>query len=448
MLLRLRAVFPVVFLCLLACLLGLLATGASAQGLQDEIPEVAIEVQASQYFRPALQFAWPDSTGPLAPFRARVRLGLEMSGSVLLLGPGALDTLGGKGQSTPEARFGSITVLHPTRPKGGADSLAVQVGLRDRQDKKDFAHWSMQWTPAGTDAAADSLVDAILYLLTGRTSLVDSRILVNRRGRDGDNIFVCDHYGGNLRPLTHTASPKFSPRLSPDGRWLVYGVVREQTGADLFIQGLDDRLNPLGQPEALVSGPQSDSSPAWSPDGRWLAYASTRDGNTDLYLLPMENGHPAGKERRLTFERSIETSPAFSPDGRHLVYTSDRGGGLQLYRISVDGLESQRLSWFGYANDCPDWSPDGQWIAFVTRERKGFQLAIMRADGSEAMKLSDVSGNHFNPVWSPDGTQLAYSWNGVTWVCFADGTGKRRLLAGNGASPDWITGARTREGQR
>jgi TolB protein len=429
-------------------MLCFLLTTAKAQEFPDEIPEVAIEIQASQYFRPALQFAWPDSTGPLAPFRARVQLGLEMSGSLLLLGPGALDSLGGKGQSSPEARFGSITVLHPFKAKPGSDSLAVQVGLRDRQDKKDFAHWSMSWTPAGTEAAADSLVDAILYLLTGKTSLVDSRILLSRRGRDGDNIFVCDHYGGDLRPLTHTASPKFSPRLSPDGRWLVYGVVREGSGADLFIQGLDSRMNALGTAEPLVAGPQSDTSPAWSPDGRWLAFASTREGNTDIYLLPIENGRAAGRERRITFERSIETSPAFSPDGRHLVYTSDRGGGLQLYRISVDGLESQRLSWFGYANDCPDWSPDGQWIAFVTRERKGFQLAVMRADGSEAMKLTDAPGNHFNPVWSPDGTQLAYSWNGVTWVCFADGQGKRRLLAGNGASPDWTAGARTREGER
>lgn len=423
-------------------------TTVAAQDLPDEIPEVAIEIQASQYFRPALQFAWPDSTGPLAPFRARVKLGLELSGSLLLLGPQALDTLGGKGQSTPEARFGSITVLSPSKPVDKDGKLGVQLGLRDRQDKKDFAHWSPAWTPERTEAVADSLVDAILYLLTGKTSLVDSRIIMARRGRDGDNIFVSDHYGGLLRPLTHTASPKFSPRLSPDGRWLVYGVVRDPGGADLFIQGMDGNLNPIGTPQALLAGPQSDTSPAWSPDGRWLACSSTRDGNTDVYLLPMENGQISGRERRITFERSIETSPAWSPDGRHLVYSSDRGGGLQLYRISVDGLESQRLSWFGYANDCPDWSPDGQWITFVTRERQGFQLAVMRADGSEAMKLTSEPGNHFNPVWSPDGTQIAYSWNGVTWICFADGRGRRRLVAGNGASPDWTAGPRTLEGQR
>ena len=430
-------------------LLGSAPLALHAQdGLPDEIPEVAIEIQASQYFRPALQFAWSDTSAAFVPFRDRLRLGLELSGSLLILGEDALDTLSGKGSSTPEARWGSITVLHPDKPRVNGEELGIKVGLRDRQDRKDFAHWTMNWTPERADAAADSLVDAILYLLTGRTSLVDSRIIMARRGREGDNIFLCDHYGSGLRPLTFTPSPKFSPRLSPDGRWLVYGVVRDPGGADLFIQQIDNQLNPVGSPEPLLTGPESDSSPAWSPDGRWLACASTRNGNTDLYLLPMENGRINGSERRITFDSAIDTSPSWSPDGRYLVFCSDRSGGLQIYRISVDGLETERLSWFGYANDCPDWSPDGDWITFVTRERKGFQLAMMRTDGSEAMKLTDEPGNHFNPVWSPDGTQIAYSWNGVAWITFADGSGRRRLCAGNGASPDWSTGPRTREGQR
>ncbi len=413
------------------CLL-MLCHAAFAQRGRPEIPEVVIEISASPYFRPALHFAWPAAQGEENRLRERLRRGLVYSAALTILDSVAVDTTATPASPAPEGQWGAITVL-----EGGlrADSTGRRawIGLRDLGDSLHYARFE-KTLGARPEATADSLCHEVLQLLTGRPSLVFSRIVFVRSESEGRNLFATSLFGDPLRRLTSTPSTKVSPSLSPDGGELVYGAVREQSGADLFLLPLHSG----GRAVPLVEHPESDAAAAWSPDGQWIACASTRQGNTDLYLVPAGDKAFERRERRLTFDRGIDTSPSWSPDSRHLVYCSDRAGGLQIYRCTVDGLEHRRISWFGYSNDCPSWSPDGEWIAFVTRERKGYQLCIMRPDGSDARRLTSAPGNHFDPCWSPDGSQLVYSREGRLWIIFIDGGGERQLLAGEGHSPQWV----------
>src|SRR5688500_12653124 len=43
------------------------------------------------------------------------------------------------------------------------------------------------------------------------------------------------------------------------------------------------------QARRLTPGP-GDNAPRWSPDGKTLAFTSTRDGTSQVYLLPMDGG--------------------------------------------------------------------------------------------------------------------------------------------------------------
>jgi Tol biopolymer transport system component/imidazolonepropionase-like amidohydrolase len=99
-----------------------------------------------------------------------------------------------------------------------------------------------------------------------------------------------------------------------------------------------------------------------------------------LWLMDL----PAGTPRRLTDSREREYAPVFSPDGRWIAYVSwsDETGG-HIWKAPADGGAPQRLTAEAayYAN--PEWSPDGQLIAFVMGSASGW----LATDASDTMEL-------------------------------------------------------------
>jgi Tol biopolymer transport system component len=50
-------------------------------------------------------------------------------------------------------------------------------------------------------------------------------------------------------------------------------------------------------------------APAWSPDGQWLAVAAIRDGEPQLFKIPVGGGTP------LLLVKAYSTDPIWSPSG-------------------------------------------------------------------------------------------------------------------------------------
>jgi tricorn protease len=115
-----------------------------------------------------------------------------------------------------------------------------------------------------------------------------------------------------LARVTDDAAEEGSPRLTPDGKTLVYA----RTDGGLWKKPLAG-----GEAVRLVGGfdpPDFDLS----PDGRWLAYtAADDDFNHDLWVLPLDLSRPAFN---VSVHPDDEASPAWSPDGRVLAFTGRR----------------------------------------------------------------------------------------------------------------------------
>ena len=160
----------------------------------------------------------------------------------------------------------------------------------------------------------------------------------------------------------------------------------------------------------------------WSPDGKTLAFVGNRNGDFDIYTIPVTGG----EETRLTTAKGLDDGPEYSPDGKYIYFNSVRTGQMQIWRMRPDGSEQEQITFDDYNNWFPHISPDGQWMVFLTFHKeveghppdKDVMLRIMSLQDKDRKvsvlaKLFGGQGTLNVPSWSPDSKQLAfvsYEW--------------------------------------
>src|SRR5208282_5885109 len=92
-------------------------------------------------------------------------------------------------------------------------------------------------------------------------------------------LFIADADGKNERPLVPHAEIEYSPKVSLDGKWVVF-TAEHQGLADIY------RVHPDGSGlEQLTSDTAFDDQGALSPDGK-LVFVSTRgSGTANIWVL-------------------------------------------------------------------------------------------------------------------------------------------------------------------
>src|SRR5690348_17397050 len=111
-----------------------------------------------------------------------------------------------------------------------------------------------------------------------------------------------------------------APRVSPDGKKLVYTVNEAVMTADKseFVTQIWMADLATKQNIQLTFGDKSSSNPKWSPDGNWIAFTSNRkDNKNNIYLLSA-NG---GEAEPLTEVKSGVSNFEWAPDGRSIAFT-------------------------------------------------------------------------------------------------------------------------------
>ncbi|NIN71747.1 MAG: hypothetical protein GTO46_07405 [Gemmatimonadetes bacterium] len=153
------------------------------------------------------------------------------------------------------------------------------------------------------------------------TRVLFSSVRAGSRGRD--LFWESADFGGEAQPLLSLDGNQWEGLLSPDGRWLVYREVGEETGRDILAVPLDDGRNA----RPLVRTPFDERAIALSPNERWLAYVSDESGQDEVYVVPFPEG---GGRRMVSSDGGRE--PVWSPDGRELFYRS----GDKLISVAVE----------------------------------------------------------------------------------------------------------------
>lgn len=168
------------------------------------------------------------------------------------------------------------------------------------------------------------------------------------------DVYTLDLINGKVIRLTDTLTYDGSPSWSPDGLWIIYETYLDDN-LELMIQSVEDKQQ---TPIRLTSHPAADISPVWSPLGRQVAFISDRSGDSEVWLVDLNQ---ADEQLFVNLSRSsdsLESHPAWSPDGTALAWASRKNGFHNIFVWESEKPDTQpRLAGSG---DWPAWSPDGQ----------------------------------------------------------------------------------------
>jgi Tol biopolymer transport system component len=256
--------------------------------------------------------------------------------------------------------------------------------------------------------------------------------------------------GQALARVTSDPVDEDKPRLSPDGRTLLFhtytqqqqtsgfGTAASTDNAHFAIAGVDPAT---GARRTLYTSPNTSAAyPAWMPDGSTFVYMTDAVGSQSI-VRALSSAPNSGMAIVVSGTVAPQPSnPSVSPDGRRVAFEAQIGGSSQ---VSVAGLDGSNLTILG-AGKHPAWDPGGQRLAFV-REVNGFdQLFTIDAEsGTGLTQLTSDQLHHAWPCWSPDGRYLVFSTHhGNAWRLYAitpNGTGLIQLTEGqsSAASPHW-----------
>jgi len=296
-----------------------------------------------------------------------------------------------------------------------------------------------------------------------------------------------------------------SPRLSPDGKWVVYAKgVRDMDDEDLKVTTHIWRVRVDGTDKRQMTyGPSDCTSPLWFPDGRKIAFLSARGKASGP---PNAEKQPGGGPKSQIFVMRVdggegwqatdhaESIQAFeiSSDGKKILFLAldslseeekkkqklkddavvvdEKFRMTHIWIYDMDDDKAERLTEGKFTVSDAHFSPDGKQIVCVIRpnptmeDRNDSDICVVDVASKASRKLHDNPGRDVSPRWSPDGTTIAFSsdphegdntWHNKLYIV-PEGGGKPKVLLKNfdlnfgtpywapdGKSIYWITGDKT-----
>ena len=190
---------------------------------------------------------------------------------------------------------------------------------------------------------------------------------------------------------------------APDGR-LVYS--NEATGnPDIWIMAADGSRR-----VQLTSTPGLDVAPRVTSDGRFIVFTSDRDGAVRAWRMALDGSGAT----RITADQVLRARVSLSADGKWVYYNDSSG---ESRRIGIDGgtpepvFSAEIIKRLGQPLP-PDFhepmpSPDGTLIAghYTDAASRGERIAIIPLTGGTVKLLPTIPPN---ATWTPDGKSLVY----------------------------------------
>ena len=289
--------------------------------------------------------------------------------------------------------------------------------------------------------------------------------------RQGARISILDLRTGLWMPLRYEAAAgdvDLDPRVSPDGRWVVFR--RNISNSDFWRMPVAG-----GKPERLTGMRTNIHGWDWMPDGKSLVFSrigeqlhlSSLDlvsgkviplgiedatwvdvaaraqvmtftlisGQTGIYRRPNPLRDPDGRAERLFASSGSDLLPAISPDGRHVAFYSDRTRSTRLWLADIGNPRSVRIvdGLLPVQRHPPRWSEDGKTLLVL-----GYPVEA--PDAGVGVYSVDVASGRYTKLEIPVGNSplIADPMPGKRLLLVTDeGGGKLSLKVMDTAAKPW-----------
>ena len=238
-------------------------------------------------------------------------------------------------------------------------------------------------------------------------------------------VGIYDRENSKISTVTSRYGSGFTPVLSKDGQWLVYGS-RYEDKTGLVLRNLA-----TGDEKWLAYPVQRDDQESIATMGVLPGMAFTPDSKAvvaayggKIHRIPLDGGAPV--EIPFSVDLRLEMGPrlAFkypvsdsayglatqirdgvpSPDGKRLAFTVlDR-----LYVMDYPKGAAKRLTTNNFTEAQPAWSRDGKSIVFVSWTPQGGQLYKVPAIGGPALQLTKAPALYQNPAFDNSGNRIVF----------------------------------------
>jgi len=251
------------------------------------------------------------------------------------------------------------------------------VFLRSKGGKNDLVIYDLE-------ADEEHRISASMRARDPHFSPDGERIAFCRNGDGTTNLAVVNRDGTGLSYLTNNndGTQIYSPRWSPDGKWILYSIFRDADRDIAMIRsdsprrpknwGFRDRVT---EPDSLQVFPDSLAYPAPDTSGFRVVLGSRAD----------------------------ERDPCWLPDGSGFVFSSDEGGVFNLYQYDLGTGEVEQLTNVLGGAFTPSVTSDGR-VAYASYHANnydlyGFELGEYRRDTSwEPVVARDYQSTYTGPT--------------------------------------------------
>ncbi|WP_276479954.1 amidohydrolase family protein [Paraflavitalea pollutisoli] len=239
-------------------------------------------------------------------------------------------------------------------------------------------------------------------------------------------VSVYDRENGKTSTITSRYGSAFTPVLSKDGKWLVYGS-RYEDKTGLVIRNITS-----GEERWLAWPVQRDDQESMAVMGVLPGMSFTPDSKSliasyggKLFRIPIEQGKPV--EIPFSADIALELGPQLdfkypvtdtshllatqirgavpSPDGKKLAFTVLN----RLYLMDYPNGTPKRLTTHEFTEAEPAWSPDGSQLLFTSWTPEGGHLYKVNVNGKPVVqKLTKEPGYYSSAVFNPKNDRIVF----------------------------------------
>lgn len=216
-----------------------------------------------------------------------------------------------------------------------------------------------------------------------RCSVVFDSVAPSRRRYYFNDLFRQPHGTRAPRGLDKstqrltTGERASSPDVSRDGRLITFTTNHAGT-TTLKIARLTPEHTIAGERTLVPSAKYEQAyTPRFSPDGRYVAYSAwTAGGYRDIRIVEVKTG----RFYEIAHDRALDQQPTWTADGKTVYFTSDRSGIANVYAFDIGSHVLRQVTNVINGAYMPEVSPDGRTLFYVGYTHLGFDLFSMPID--------------------------------------------------------------------